>query len=168
MKILFLFLLIVSTFLGGCDRNALDGLNLKINTEVKSDYDDDKNNQDNNDSQNETSDNNAHNNASESSSAVNDNKNNNATETTKKATMESANEPTTEKNANNVNGLEPDADQPMPFKEITQCSKAGITAKTNEIFYAENANVKSIDSKNEQQMKAWKKIYAQVEKECQN
>ena len=37
IKILLLVLLSIS--LSGCDRDALQGLNLKINTEIKSDYD---------------------------------------------------------------------------------------------------------------------------------
>ena len=39
--------------------------------------------------------------------------------------------------------------------------------KKNQAFYAKNSQVKSIDSKNKEQVKAWKKIYKEFEAKCQ-
>jgi hypothetical protein len=161
MKIFFLMVLSLSTFLIGCDRATLDGLNLKINADIKSDYDK-KSETTNNDQSSETPSETTNNTPSE------------IAENLTKAVQETINTTKQEQSLQKVGENQPveenksksDVDEPMPFKEITECSKAGITAKTNEIFYADNSNVKSIDSKNEKQVKAWKKIYSEVEKDC--
>ncbi|WP_017296068.1 hypothetical protein [Geminocystis herdmanii] len=161
MKIFFLMVFGLSTLLVGCDRATLDGLNLKVNADIKSGYD--KESEEANKDQ-----------SSETSIEMTDKTPSEMAESLTKAvqkTIETKKETqSTEKVAENKpvseNNVKNDADEPMPFKEIAQCSKAGITAKTNEIFYADNSNVKSIDSKNEKQVKAWKKIYSQVEQEC--
>lgn len=163
-KIFAVLLLMSSVMMVGCDRATLDGLNLKINTEIKSDYNEQKNqnkeDQERGNKENETSE-------TESSQPPSEN---NATATIDK-NQESASESQTKETAETQtaqqnNTAENDPDAPMPFKEIPECSKAGITAKTNEIFYADNPQVKSIDSKNQKQVKEWKRIYAQVEQEC--
>jgi hypothetical protein len=156
MKIIVSMLLIISTLTVGCDRQTLEGLNLKINAEVNSDYDKEK-----------------------SASAENDStelRTGNKTETSSvgkrlesKSEKESTPEVAEKKQEKEINKVtENDPDEPMAFKEIRECSKAGITAKTNEIFYADNNQVKSIDSKNEKQLKVWKKIYSEVEENCNN
>ncbi|BAQ64764.1 hypothetical protein [Geminocystis sp. NIES-3709] len=161
MKIIFLVLFAMSGLLVGCDREALQGLNLKINTEVKSDYDKEDT-------------------EIEEVEEVKDNIGESSTETDNNISSEVDPNPLESKTENNpsqsisenntevTNGIEKDPDEPMPFKEISNCSKSGITAKTNEIFYADNSHLKSIDSKDEKQMKIWKKIYSEVEKECNN
>jgi hypothetical protein len=161
MKIFFLMVLSLSTFLLGCDRATLDGLNLKINADIESDYDKESETT-NNDQSSETSAETTNNNPSDMAE--------NVTEEEEKTMEAKQEEQTTENLGENQNvaenNINNEADAPMPFKEIAQCSKAGITAKTNEIFYADNSNVKSIDSKDEKQVKAWKKIYSEVEKDC--
>ncbi|BAQ60588.1 hypothetical protein GM3708_994 [Geminocystis sp. NIES-3708] len=147
-------LLIISTLIVGCDRQTLDGLNLKINAEVNSEYDKDKN-------------------LSEEENQTQVTEKEEISSEEKTSTSESDKELTTEIVNNKQEKeeekiTENDPDQPMAFKEINECSKAGITSKTNEIFYADNPQVKSIDSKNEKQVKAWKKIYNEVEKNCNN
>lgn len=133
----------------GCDRTTLEGLNLKINADIKSGYDND--------------------NASKEKSAP-ENPGEGETETTPRMSeREKEDIPTNLQNkpiveVNNTKVSDPDA--PMAFEDIPQCSKSGITAKTNEIFYANNGQVKSIDSKNEAQVKQWKKIYGEIEKNC--
>ncbi|MBL1210283.1 hypothetical protein [Geminocystis sp. GBBB08] len=156
MKIIIWMLLIISTFMVGCDANStqsvrqtLEGLNLKINAEIKSDYDKEK----------------------KASEEIKKAEEESTSTSTEKAEVKSDNESQVvdQKASEKVEDrTENDEDKPMAFKEITECSKAGITAKTNEIFYAENSQVKSIDSKNEKQLKAWKKIYGEVEKDCNN
>lgn len=155
MKIFFLMVLSLTTLLVGCDRATLDGLNLKVNADIKSGYDK-KSETTSNDKSSET--------ASETTDKTASEMTENPTKTVQK-TMETKEEAQSTENVAE-NNVKSDADEPMPFKEITECSKAGITAQTNEIFYANNSNVKSIDSKNEKQVKAWKKIYSEVEKDC--
>lgn len=157
MKIFLLLVLSLSTFLVGCDRATLDGLNLKVNADIKSGYDKESETT-SNDKSSET--------ASETTDKTASEMTENPTKTVQK-TIETKEETQSKENVAE-NNVKNDADEPMPFKEITECSKAGITAKTNEIFYANNSNVKSIDSKNEKQVKAWKKIYSEVEKDCNN
>lgn len=162
MNKIFAVLLFISSFIMvGCDRATLDGLNLKINAEVQSDYDDETNEKKNN---NENKNENKETKSSESSS-----ENNAKAEVEKpESTVVTQKEETSKTpSAQENNTAENDPDAPMPFKEIPECSKSGITAKTNEIFYADNPQVKSIDSKNQKQVKEWQRIYAQVEKECQ-
>lgn len=161
MKIFFLIALSLSTLLVGCDRATLDGLNLKVNADIKSGYDKESEEANNNKS-------------SESSIETTDKTPAQMAENFTKAVQKTIETKIEDKSAEKVvenkpvaqNNIESDADEPMAFKEIAECSKAGITAKTNEIFYADNSQVKSIDSKNEKQVKAWKKIYSQVEKQC--
>jgi FtsZ-interacting cell division protein ZipA len=157
MKIIVSMLLIISTLIVGCDRETLDGLNLKINTEVNSDYDKEKS----------TS---AETNKTKVSTEVVEKEETPSEEKASESEQESTQEVVENKEEKEVNKItENDPDQPMSFKEISECSKAGITAKTNEIFYADNPQVKSIDSKNEKQLQAWKKIfYTEVEKNCNN
>ncbi len=152
MKIIASMLLIISTFIVGCDREALDGLNLKINAEVNSNYDKDKNS-----SPEKTN--------TEASTTKQENQSIDKSEV--KSNNESSSAISDNQSSQKIdNVIENDVDKPMEFKEIKECSKAGITAKTNEIFYADNSQLKSIDSKNEKQLKQWKTIYTQVEKEC--
>lgn len=151
MKIIVLMSLIISTLIVGCDKQTLDGLNLKINAEVNSKYDQDKNSS-----------------AEENQAQVE------KTSSETKASTSESNQESNTKIVDNSQAKEEEkitqneADQPMAFKEISECSKSGITSKTNELFYADNPQVKSIDSKNEKQIKAWKKIYNEVEKSCNN
>jgi len=67
---------------------------------------------------------------------------------------------------NNSTANNSDPDAPLPFRPISDCSPSGITMKTNETFYAGRGQVKSIDSKNEQELKAWREMYAKFEAEC--
>ena len=57
-------------------------------------------------------------------------------------------------------------DAPLAFKSIEECSEADIRGKTNKKIYAKNAQLKSIDSKNEEQIKQWEKIYQEIEESC--
>jgi len=159
-KIFAVLLLISSLMIVGCDRATLDGLNLKINTEVQSDYDD-EDNEDDNENENEG-------NESQSSQSPSENNATAQVEENQESASENQNsEASQPQSAQKNDTAENDPDAPMPFREIAECSKAGITAKTNEIFYADNPQVKSIDSKNQKQVKEWERIYAQVEQECQ-
>ncbi|NCO78318.1 MAG: hypothetical protein GW795_04060 [Cyanobacteria bacterium] len=156
MKIIVSMLLIISTFVVGCDREALDGLNLKINAEVNSNYDKDKD-KDKNSSPEKTN----------TEASITKQENQSIDKSEVKSNNESSSAISDNQSSQKVdNVIENDVDKPMEFKEIKECSKAGITAKTNEIFYADNSQLKSIDSKNEKQLRQWKNIYAQVEKEC--
>ena len=122
----------------GCDRNTLSGLNLKINAEVKSDYEE------------------------KQTSA----QKHNSTQVEAKKEIKTP-ELKTEATKKIVEVRETNnPDAPLAFNEIRQCSEADIIAKTNEKFYAKNAQLKSVDSKNKEQVKQWKKIYQQVEKSC--
>lgn len=141
MKNSVVLLLLFTTFITGCDRDTLSGLNLKINAEVKSDYEE------------ETT-------ATEGSSE---------TQVETKSVTQAETKSETEKSATTkiINVRETDdPDAPLAFKEIQECSKAYITAKTNEKFYAKNSQLKSLDSKNEEQLKEWKQIYQEIEKGC--
>lgn len=175
-------LLVASVFLAGCDRQALEGLNLKINAEIKSGYEKGKETaspQTQQDSQTVSPGN--HNTNREvtgqtpqqqpdntvTSQLKGNNKASDKTENTPPSSPSPSQEATTESTEVQVKVKESDPDAPMPFKEIPECSPAGITAKTNEIFYARNPQIKSIDPKNPEQMKQWKEIYAQEAKKCQ-
>ncbi len=146
-KIFAVLLSISSLMMVGCDRNTLNGLNLKINGEINSSYD------------NEVKE------TQSSEESVSQTK----TKAQVKETVSEESSAKVEKkeSVKQVNQTENDPDAPMAFKEIAECSKAGITAKTNEIFYADNPQVKSIDSKNQKQVKEWERIYAEVEQKCQ-
>lgn len=155
-------LLVVSVFLVGCDRRALEGLNLKINAEIKSGYEKGKDTaspQPQQQSQTVSPGNNGNTEATSETPQQQDNvitsqpKGNNKTSSDK--TDEAASPPSpspggfAEKSESEspqvqVKVKESDPDAPMPFKEIPECSPAGITAKTNEIFYARNPQIKSI------------------------
>ena len=155
MKTIVLALLAVSTLITSCDRDTLNGLKVKIDAEVKSEYDE----------------------GSNSSETVTEKNTSVETQTTTKIETEESNsnqvtakEDKTESVVSNSTkkvSKESDPDAPMAFNKITDCSDAGIRAKTNEAFYAKNSQVKSIDSKNKEQVKAWKKIYKEFESKCQ-
>jgi hypothetical protein len=147
MKSIFLGLVLISSLLGACDRQTLDGLNLKMKAEFNSDY------ESSSEVENE-----------ESKPMTNDNSPF-PSETLKNQPIKEVNVESESKSASKPK-LEPESDQPIAFKPLQDCSPSGITAKTNEIFYSQNSQVKSVDSKNEQQMKQWKKIYAEVEAKC--
>lgn len=152
MKTILIAVVIVSSLLGGCDRDTLQGLNLKFKGEINSDYQQkEANNED----------------SSQSNSPVTENtpsreeKPNNGEKNTSEVR---GNKPV--KEVNNQSNSDPDA--PLPFNPLKDCSDSGINAKTNEIFYANNGNVKSINSKNEEEVKEWKSIYNEVKSKCQN
>ena len=157
MKTIVLALLAISTLITSCDRDTLNGLKVKIDAEVKSEYDE----------------------GSNSSETVTEKNTSVETQTTTKVETEESNsnqvtakEDKTEtesvvSNSTKKVSKESDPDAPMAFNKITDCSDAGIRAKTNEAFYAKNSQVKSIDSKNKEQVKAWKKIYKKFEAKCQ-
>jgi hypothetical protein len=144
MKIIIIAMVVISSFLVGCNRETLDGLNIKVKGELNSDYEDSKT---------------GNQNSSKSTSPENENqleeKNNETPNIIK-------NQPVIEVN-NNSN---PDA--PLPFYPIKDCSESGIVAETNKIFYAQNKNTKSIDSKNAEEIKKWKSIKNQVKNKCEN
>ncbi|AFZ47962.1 hypothetical protein Cyast_2009 [Cyanobacterium stanieri PCC 7202] len=136
MKKTILILSILSFALVGCDRDTLDGLNLRINADIRSDYDREE----------QTTDNpsNPSNNTSENS--------NNSTSNT---------------NPNNTTStVINDSDSAMPFNPIANCSPSDITRRTNEEFYGSRGQVKSIDSKNQEEVNAWKEIHNRIEAEC--
>ena len=147
MKIITLVLLAISALITSCDRDTLSGLKVKVDAEVETGYDNDK----------------------DSTKTVVETKQSVTTEVSDNRTIEIENktEPVATKSTSKIT-KEPDPDQPMAFNQITNCSTAGIRAKTNEIFYSENSQVKSIDSKNKEQVKAWKKIYQKIEAQCES
>lgn len=152
MKIILTAILLISSVLSGCDRQTLDGLNLKFKGELNSDY---KN------SQTETK------NSSESQSTVPEK----TTSEQEKANNETHNTSETVSNKEDKEVKETsnsDPDSPIPFKQVKECSDAGIIAETNKIFYAQNPNVKSINSKNEEQIKEWKLIKNEVKEKCES
>jgi hypothetical protein len=160
MKPIFLALILVTSVLGGCDRETLQGLNIKFQGEVNTDYDSSsdgeaqKSEVGGNESNPTTRDN--------SPSPSEKIKNQPVKEVKRESQLDS--EP---KSVSEQPTLQPDSDQPIAFKPMENCSPSGITAKTNEIYYSKNSQVKSIDSKNEKEMSEWKKIYAEVEAKCQ-
>jgi hypothetical protein len=147
MKILLIAVTTISTLLVGCDRQTLQGLNLKFRAELNSNYD-------NSEAKTQPQ--------SESNSPVAENPVSSQDSATNRPSAETfPNQPVREIKA------ESDPDGPLPFKPLKDCSEAGITAQANKIFYASNPNLKSIDSKDEQQVKEWKAIYRQLEQKCQ-
>ncbi|AUC59704.1 phospholipid trafficking lipoprotein MlaA [Cyanobacterium sp. HL-69] len=140
MKKTILILSTLSFFLVGCDRAALDGLNLKINADIRSDYDE----------QTQTIENSSDN-------------NNSANSPSNTNTSTNSNPPT----SNNTNAVD-NSDSPRSLSPIAQCSSSDITMRANQEFYSSRGQVKSIDSKNEEEMKAWKEIRANIEAECQS
>jgi hypothetical protein len=151
MRIALLLVILVSSLITGCDRNTLQGLNLKFNGEIKSDYE-----QKNDSNQNQTKYNTEIKPEQSQEPANNQSEPENIPDTLKNKPIQQV---------NNTKDSDPDA--PMVFKPISDCTKSGITAKTNEIFYSNNSQVKSIDSKDEKQLKAWQEIYNKVEASCQ-
>ena len=153
MKITLIGIAFLATFLTACDKELLNGLNIKFQGEVNSNYkDSERNNSDLS--------------ASQSNSTATENKssseeNSNIIESEKPETFR--NKPVRE--VNNQSNSDPDA--PLPFYSLKDCSDAGITAKTNEVFYAKNPNLKSISSKNQQQVKEWKSIYQEIQNQCE-
>lgn len=148
MKIMIIAMVVISTFLGGCNRETLDGLNIKVKGELNSDYNDNK-------KENE--------NSSKSTNTENTASPENELEEKNQET------PNIIKNQQVIevkNNSNPDA--PLPFYPIKDCSESGIVAETNKIFYAQNQNVKSIDSKNKEQMNKWKTIKNKVKNKCEN
>ncbi|MBF2055638.1 MAG: hypothetical protein IGQ45_00150 [Cyanobacterium sp. T60_A2020_053] len=139
-KAVLLLLSLSSFILISCDKEALDGLNIKINADIKSDYEKEKATEN-----------------SQSSEVT-------ATSETK-SPVENAK---TENNQNAITNNQTtmvDGDQPMPFKAIAECTPAGITVTTNEQFYA-NSGVKSVNSKNSEELKKWQELYNKIEAEC--
>lgn len=136
-----LLLSLSSLILVGCDKEALDGLNIKINADIKSDYEKEKVTENNQSPEVKAT--------SETKSPAENVKveNNQNTVTNNQTTMV-------------------DGDQPMPFKAIAQCTPAGITVATNEQFYA-NSGVKSVNSKNTEELKKWQELYDKIEAQCQ-
>lgn len=151
MKITLIVFAFLATFLTGCDKEMLKGLNIKFQGEVNTDYENEENNP--NLSPNQSNSNVPENTPSseEKNQNIEPEKNENF-----------RNKPVRE--VNNQSNFDPDA--PLPFYNLKDCSDAGITAKTNEIFYANNSNLKSIDSKNPQQVKEWKSIYNKINSKC--
>ncbi|MGY6530977.1 MAG: hypothetical protein ACXITR_13720 [Cyanobacterium sp.] len=137
MKKSTLILSVLSFALVGCDRNTLDGLNLRINADIRSDYD----------KQEQTSEN--------PSNPIN-----NSSENTNNSS------PTTPNNNPSSGSVVNDADGGIPFKPIANCSPSDITKRANEEFYSSRGQVKSIDSKNQEEVSAWKEIHGRIEAEC--
>jgi hypothetical protein len=152
MKIILIAIVIVSSILGGCDRQTLDGLNLKFKGELNSDY---KNSQTETKNSSESQSNTEEKTSSKEEVANNETKNTSEVVSNKEV-----------KEVQETSNSNPDA--PLPFKQVKECSDAGIIAETNKIFYAQNPNVKSINSKNEEQVKAWKLIKNEVKEKCEN
>lgn len=161
MKIFFLLVVFVSSLTTSCDRNTLQGLNVKLNAEIKSDYENKENS-----AQTEY---NTEVKPSNPQAPVNNNSNTESLpDSLKNQAVQQVNNIKENITENIKTQTEPDPDEPIAFKPIAECSKSGITAKTNEVFYGNNPQVKSIDSKDEKQIKAWKEIYAKIEASCQS
>lgn len=138
MKKTILILSILSFALIGCDRDTLDGLNLKINADIRSDYEKEQ----------QTTDNPS-------------NPSNNTSENTNNPTSN------TNSNPNTTTGtVVNDPDSAMPFNPIANCSPSDITRRANEEFYSSRGQVKSIDSKNQEEVNAWKEIHNRIEAQC--
>lgn len=150
MKITLIVVAFLSTFLAGCDKEMLNGLNIKFQGEVSSDYQEGQ--QNNSDSPSNSTETENKSFSEEKSDSI---------EPQKPEVFR--NKPVRE--VNNQSNSDPDA--PLPFYALKDCSDAGITAKTNEVFYAKNPNVKSINSKNQQQLKEWKSLYQEIKAQCE-
>lgn len=137
MKKTIVILSLLSLTLVGCDRDTLDGLNIRINADIQSDY---EREQEATENPSNSSDNNVQN-PQNNSNDINS-------------------------NPNNGSGVVNDPDAPMPFSAIADCSPSSITQRTNEEFYSSRGQVKSIDSRNEQEMSAWKEIHGRIEAQC--
>ncbi|MBE9222248.1 hypothetical protein IQ215_06010 [Cyanobacterium stanieri LEGE 03274] len=75
---------------------------------------------------------------------------------------------TSSPNNHNTSNVVNDPDGGIPFNPIANCSPSDITRRTNEEFYSSRGQVKSIDSKNQEEVNAWKEIYGRIETECQS
>lgn len=142
MKALFVVLTLTATFLASCDRQTLDGLRLQIRADVQSDYEGQEGEKapDARPSSRQPLGTSAAPEAPEVAER--------AVETPRKASSGS------------------DPDGALPFNPLEDCSQGGIAAQTNAIFYQRHSGVKSIDSKDQQLVKEWKAIQAEVEKKC--
>lgn len=156
MKNIVVLLLIASSLLVGCDRDTLNGLNVKVQGELNTDYKDQEDEEVKSENQN---------NSSSSNSKVTENNPSSQPESKNvedKTPEAFENKPVKEvKNESNV-----DPDAPLAFLPQKDCSEAGIRKKTNKAFYSKNEQVKSIDSKNKEQVKEWKSIYNQMKEKC--
>jgi hypothetical protein len=152
MKITLIWVAILSTFLTGCDREMLKGLNLKFQGELSSDY------------KQEDGENQESSQSNSSGTEINPSQAESSNEVENKAPEVFRNQPVQE--VKNESNYDPDA--PLPFNVLKDCSQAGMTAQTNKIFYAQNSNLKSINSKNEQQVKQWKSIFNQIKSKCES
>lgn len=148
MKALFIALTIFSTLLTGCDRQTLDGLRLGFQADFKSDYED-KGNEPTSQTQ-----------PSQSSQPSQSTQLSQSSQPASQQEEKSQNQPVREVKS------EPDPDQAPPFRPLEACSKGGIIAQANKIFYKKNPQVKSIDSKNKEQVNKWEQIHGQVEQKC--
>jgi hypothetical protein len=151
MKITLVAIAIVSSLLVGCDRQILKGLNIKFQGEIKSDYQD---------SESQNQDSSPSNSAITENNPSNQEKSNNLENDTPEVFR---NQPLREVKRESTS----DPDAPLAFKPLKDCSDAGITAKTNELFYAANPNLKSINSQDREKVAEWKSIYNQVKGKCQ-
>lgn len=68
---------------------------------------------------------------------------------------------------NTTSNVVNDPDRGIPFNPIADCSPSDITRRTNEEFYSSRGQVKSIDSKNQEEVNAWKAIHNKIEAQCQ-
>jgi hypothetical protein len=143
MKSLLLILSACATLLIGCDRQTLDGLRLNFQAQVKSNYDQSQPSQQN---QSDTS--------KPSTQAAPPQESNEVNPVARDAQPSSAVQ----------SSADPDA--AAPFNPLDSCSTGGMVAQTNEQFYKQHPELKSIDSKDKQLVKAWKTIHAQVKEKC--
>ncbi len=164
MKKLVILLIITSTLLGGCNKELLDGLNLKFKGEFNSDYKEKTEQENQNFSQSDRQTNN-HTSDKIDDEVIPENSSEKVEENQPELFRK---KPVTEVNNSSNQDSTNDPDAPMAFKQLKECTEAGITAKTNEEFYSQNPNLKSIDSKNPQQLKAWKSLYQEIQQECDN
>lgn len=148
MKALIIALTIFSTLLTGCDRQTLDGLRLRFEADVQSDYEDPESEP---------------NSQSQSSQSSQPSESSESSESSEAASEQEERSP---KQAVRQVKSGPDPDEAPPFNPLEACSKGGIIAQTNKIFYKNNPQVKSIDSKNKEQMKKWEQIQIQVQEDC--
>jgi hypothetical protein len=139
MKTLILVLTLFSTLLVSCDRQTLDGLRLNFQGEVKSDY---QKKEDNNQQQSQTT-------PPQQQQQPN---------TSQQADKEV--QPTQAVNS------QANPDGGIPFSPLEKCSQGGMVAQTNQLFYQRYPELKSIDSKDQQLMKEWKKTHTEVQQQC--
>ena len=143
MKALIITLTIFSTFLSACDRQTLEGLRLRFQADIKSDYDEEK-----------------------ETTTYPEKSNQTASQSEEKPEKWSDQPAPEVQSSGEVQPASADPDRPLPFRPLKPCSESGIVAQTNEIFYQRHPQLKSINSKNKQQMKEWKSIQTEVEQKC--